>query len=840
MTENSILSFWYHMNGNGIGSLNVYLVSKHTRLRIWQKTRRQSPDWLLANIPVSPGISKIEFEATAKYHYGSDLAIDDIALTTASPSSLWTTTTTSPSTVTVASLPIHCNFEDGLCGFHTDNKKFPSVSWSSKSGTESLGSYIYLRGDNTTGTGSYLSLTIDEKTALSGDKANLYLPAIRTRNMTCLTFAYSLPSHTSGSLQVFETDTNTGTATLIRQVSDYHGPNWKSTFVQFLPSADPLEIVIEGSYTGEPGCIVTIDDIHLEEGICDGYVQSTTTTTTTRPTTPTLPAIYTKEMESCQSEYGDLLNELSCDFTDDFCKYSKNDSPVHWQRKQGADGIVWLGQIPKRNTTLSGYYIKLNLSTWQVRHGEGILKTPDISLTSVCVEFVYSMPGRTSNIKVEIETSLGQVKTIWSKNGTINAGKWNKQALVINYYENFKVLFSATKMNEKSFAGIDDIHIYGKSQVTSSRSVTNTASSTYLTAPFTKDTGLITTTPQQGSHRTTKQMLTSAIAHQTHISTNLKTTLNKTSSTKRPLSSSTLYSTLITTGSATHSPLNRNLTSPSNTDIGLKTSTPNVGIKTSTRQISIPTTVQQTHTSTDLKSTENKTSSSEQPLSSSTIQSTLISTPSSESTDAPVPKSTTPATTIISNLKTSHTGQTTTPYIKKPSKHTTVHQTHFSTTSSHTEKNTPSTSYSTSSKHMTKKKTTTDAKKTTLNKHDSKTTDHSTTPYIIQVTKKTFTTKKNKATKSEADKSDYISKGAQAGIGITVALLGVGLVVAVLFIMKKKISTIDQGIKLNKNEIQLESKYTKTETYINGDTKNVIENGVSQANNQTAWTSTEP
>ncbi|VDI38491.1 Hypothetical predicted protein [Mytilus galloprovincialis] len=437
---NNVLSFWYHMNGNGIGNLKVYLVSKGTRQSLWQKSGRQSPDWLLATIPISPGSYQIEFEATAKYHYGSDLAIDDIALTRASPSSLWTTTTSSPTTLTVASLPIHCNFEDGLCGFHTDNKKFPSVSWSRKSGTESLGSYIYLRGDNTTGTGSYLSLNIDEETALSGDKANLYLPAIRTRNMTCLTFAYSLPSHTSGSLQVFETDTKTGTATLIRQVSDYHGPNWKSTFVQFLPSADPLQIVIEGSYTGEPGCIVTIDDIHLEEGICDGYVQTTTTTTTTttRPTTPTLPAMAIRETSSCQSEHGGLLRELSCDFTSDLCSYSKIDSTVHWQRKHGAGGSRWFAKIPERNDTKSGYYLTLNMSTWKVHHGEGILKTPDISIPSVCIEFWYSMPGTTSGIKVEIETSWGHVETIWQKTGKFNYGKWSKQALVINCFDRYK------------------------------------------------------------------------------------------------------------------------------------------------------------------------------------------------------------------------------------------------------------------------------------------------------------------------------------------------------------------------------------------------------------------
>ncbi|XP_076104575.1 uncharacterized protein LOC143073128 [Mytilus galloprovincialis] len=641
--------------------------------------------------------------------------------------------------------------------------------------------------------------------------------------MTCLTFAYSLPSHTSGSLQVFDTDTKTGTATLMRQMSDYHGPNWKSTFVQFLPSADPLEIVIEGSYTGEPGCIVTIDDIHLEEGICDGYVQSTTTTTTTRPTTPTLPAIYTKEMTSCQSEYGDLLSELSCDFTDDFCKYSNNDSPVHWQRKHGADGFSWLGLIPKRNNTLSGYYLKLNLSTWQVHHGEGILKTPQISFTSVCVEFWYSMPGKSSDIKVEIETSSGHVKTIWRKNRTINAGKWNKQALVINYYDNFKVLFAATKTDLKSFAGIDDIHIYGKSQVTTSSSVISTAFPTYLTTPSTKDIEFTTSTPNLGSQRTTKPIPITTTAHQTHISTNLKSTLNKTSSTKRPLSSSTLHSTLVSTKN----------TELMTTTIKLETERP-------TKQMSIPTTVQHTHISKYLTITKSKPTSTEDPSSPSALQSTLISTPSSVSTNAAVPKQTTPTAIMISSLKTSHTGQTTTLDIKTPSKQTTVQQPHFSTTSTHTEKSLPSASYLTTSKHVTKKQPTIDTKKTTPNKHDSKTTDHSTTPYIIQVTTKTFTTKKNKATKSEADKSDYISKGAHAGIGITVALLGVGLVVAVLFIMKKKISTIDQGIKLNKNEIQLESKYTKTETYINGDTKCVIENGVSQANNQTAWTSTEP
>lgn len=85
-----------------------------------------------------------------------------------------------------------------------------------------------------------------------------------------------------------------------------------------------------------------------------------------------------------------------------------------------------------------GYYLTLNMSTYVVRHGEGILKTPEINLTSVCLEFSYSLPGTTSGIKVEIETSGGQVETIWQKSGTINYGKWNTKSLVINRNDRYK------------------------------------------------------------------------------------------------------------------------------------------------------------------------------------------------------------------------------------------------------------------------------------------------------------------------------------------------------------------------------------------------------------------
>lgn len=80
--------------------------------------------------------------------------------------------------------------------------------------------------------------------------------------------------------------------------------------------------------------------------------------------------------------------------------------------------------------------------------------------------------------------------------------------------------------------------------VTTSSSVISTAFPTYLTTPSTKYIEFTTSTPHLGSQRTTKPIPITTTAHQTHISTNVKSTLNKTLSTKRPLSSSTLHSTL--------------------------------------------------------------------------------------------------------------------------------------------------------------------------------------------------------------------------------------------------------------------------------------------------------
>lgn len=75
------MSFWYHMNGVGIGHLAVYAeYSNGHRDTLVFMSGRQSPEWQHVTVELPPGIYKLIFEGSARYHYGSNMALDDITV----------------------------------------------------------------------------------------------------------------------------------------------------------------------------------------------------------------------------------------------------------------------------------------------------------------------------------------------------------------------------------------------------------------------------------------------------------------------------------------------------------------------------------------------------------------------------------------------------------------------------------------------------------------------------------------------------------------------------------------------------------------------------------------
>ncbi|KAM4602816.1 MAM domain-containing glycosylphosphatidylinositol anchor protein 1 [Polymixia lowei] len=79
------VSFYYHMKGRHIGTLNVLLrVNSIASVDTvaWTKSGHQGPDWLKAFFDISPsGPFQIVFEAIRGPNYEGDIAIDDVSIT---------------------------------------------------------------------------------------------------------------------------------------------------------------------------------------------------------------------------------------------------------------------------------------------------------------------------------------------------------------------------------------------------------------------------------------------------------------------------------------------------------------------------------------------------------------------------------------------------------------------------------------------------------------------------------------------------------------------------------------------------------------------------------------
>ena len=82
LDKESNMTFWYSMNGVGIGQLILSKWVEGQKTEIWSRKGRQGSDWMEGAVVLKPGNMSLEFSATTTFHYGSDLALDDIHLQT--------------------------------------------------------------------------------------------------------------------------------------------------------------------------------------------------------------------------------------------------------------------------------------------------------------------------------------------------------------------------------------------------------------------------------------------------------------------------------------------------------------------------------------------------------------------------------------------------------------------------------------------------------------------------------------------------------------------------------------------------------------------------------------
>ncbi|VDI15147.1 Hypothetical predicted protein, partial [Mytilus galloprovincialis] len=111
-TISRCMTFYYHMKGSTMGTLNIYSEGTNTaKYNIWTRSGAQGDDWIKAEIDI-PAINglKMTIEGVCGSDFSSDIAIDDLSLipgtcgnpvtaapTTASPTTA-SPTTTAPTT----------------------------------------------------------------------------------------------------------------------------------------------------------------------------------------------------------------------------------------------------------------------------------------------------------------------------------------------------------------------------------------------------------------------------------------------------------------------------------------------------------------------------------------------------------------------------------------------------------------------------------------------------------------------------------------------------------------------------------------------------------------------
>ncbi|XP_022335158.2 uncharacterized protein LOC111131765 [Crassostrea virginica] len=286
VTSGMQISFWYYMNGIGIGSLTLAMSEGSGSVTtLWEKQGRQGPSWIQATVDLPPGNYVISFKATIRLFYGSDLAIDDVEI-----GPVPTTTTPPPTTLPPSSeLPFFCNFDSsaGLCGLQLIPSLGNTVGWIMTSKSFSHDGYTYIHGDASGGKGKYLLLS-NWNQGENGDAAQIVSPFFRNNGAACLSLKLYLARISSGTLSVYQKLLSEKDLELLHEEAyknDVVSGHWSSLLVT-LKNSTFFQVVLEGSYTGYLGSVIGVDDIKIEHGPC---VHTTTSVSTKPPTSAASP-----------------------------------------------------------------------------------------------------------------------------------------------------------------------------------------------------------------------------------------------------------------------------------------------------------------------------------------------------------------------------------------------------------------------------------------------------------------------------------------------------------------------------------------------------------------------
>ncbi|XP_041460946.1 MAM and LDL-receptor class A domain-containing protein 1-like [Lytechinus variegatus] len=424
-------SFWYHMYGKEMGTLNVHLLEVQTGKRsvIWTKSGEQGNFWISAEIELSVGVYHIiEFEGIDGASFTGDIALDDIKYTEHSCQYVPPPTPTPTRPVTSAPLPWDCNFEGGtFCSWMQGSDD--DFDWTIQTGsTPTVGTGP--PADHTTQTKDGAYMAIDASSTSADDVARLYSDSIPIGNHMCMTFWYHMYGAHVGTLNVGygNTDGNTEGPVIWTKSGD-QSYDWIVGHVAITTTVKNPKVYLEGTagkgYQGD----ISIDDIMFSYGDC--------------------PAL------------------LYCDFqSDDACGYANDDTDqLDWTRDRGMSPGP---STDHTSGTTNGFYMQI--LTGQLTNvgdsGTLISSVYPIPLSGFrCTEFWYMMSDDFGDLKVEAY-QIDPSGVILPTGISISfmeptGGLWRKASIeVASKNDNvFTFKLAVKKAVSGVFAALDDIFV---------------------------------------------------------------------------------------------------------------------------------------------------------------------------------------------------------------------------------------------------------------------------------------------------------------------------------------------------------------------------------------------
>ncbi|XP_065198014.1 MAM and LDL-receptor class A domain-containing protein 2-like [Sycon ciliatum] len=425
-----MLSFWYHMLGSGIGSLNVYMNNAKGQQLLWTKSSSQGTAWRNATVALNSASNyTVVFEGVRGSTWQGDISLDDIKFIGNCP-------------LPGPSLPPppppqlysgNCNFESCSCCWYNniwDNLDF--YRGQGATATQSTGPQF----DHTLANafGSYMYLEASSRVA--GGNARYIskgMYQIPSPGVCTLTVFYHMQGSCIGQFAIIGDrfpPPNNPARKIIWSVTGDQGPYWNNVTVDLYNNVGGVgnfTVTLRASLnTNCPFGDIAFDDLTFSPGCSQYFINNQSC-----HASDVCAAPHNHSQAGTQPPAGVVV--ANCNF----------ESRCDWQASAASDQQfrLWEGFTPSGTTgptfdhttaTPFGHYMYFEASGTPV-DTRAILESPQIAGGTACTFTMwYHMYGSTTGLGTlyvyQYTPSASSLTQIWSKSGN-QGDKWNSVQL---------------------------------------------------------------------------------------------------------------------------------------------------------------------------------------------------------------------------------------------------------------------------------------------------------------------------------------------------------------------------------------------------------------------------